>query len=128
MTGSKTRNRISMKHIVIPETVEGCDCEDCRAGRHLYSLFCWRDGEWSWRATSLRAYTGVEECKQKHPWMLVFEPGSTWEDGTPLVDPEPVRPAHCEGAVGGMVPLDTEKLKKSADLLAKHWNGGRGRE
>src|ERR1035437_100303 len=79
MTGSKTRNRISMKHIVIPETVEGCDCEDCRAGRHLYSLFCWRDGEWSWRATSLRAYTSVEECKQKHPWMLVFEPGSTWE-------------------------------------------------
>ena len=117
-----------MKHIVIPETVEGCDCEDCKGGRHIYSLFCWRDGEWSWRATSLLTYTSAEECKRKHPWMLVFGPEDTWEDGTPLVDPEPVRPAHCAEAVGGMVPLDAAAFKKSADLLEKHWNGGRGRK
>jgi len=117
-----------MKHIVIPETVAGCDCEDCKAGKHLYSLFCWRDGEWSWRATSLRTYTSVEECKQKHPWMLIFEPDDTWEDGTRLVDPEPVQTAPCAGAIDGMVPLDMDKLSKSADLMMRHWNGGRGRE
>ena len=49
---------------VEPETVEGCDCPDCRAGKHIYSLYEWSESGWQYAATSLQSYSSAEECKQ----------------------------------------------------------------
>jgi len=116
-----------MKYTVKPAVVEGCECPDCLAGRHLFSLFRWTEAGWRWAATSLQTYPGAEECKAKHPWMIAFGPEDTWEDGSPLVDPEPIltQRSNVPADAAGMVPLDMEALRKSADLLEKHWRPGR---
>ena len=36
-----------MKYTVKPEIVEGCDCEDCKAGKHIYSLYRWTEEGWT---------------------------------------------------------------------------------
>jgi hypothetical protein len=126
--GQGNRKLSHMKYTVEAETVHGCDCGDCRAGKHIYSLFQWTDGGWKWAAISLLSYSSVEECKAKHPWMIAFGPEDTWEDGSPLVDPDPVQTLHSkEGQLGPvrMVALDTRALAKSADLLERHWRPGR---
>ena len=109
-----------MKYTVVPATVDGCQCEDCRAGRHLYGLYQWKDNEWHWAATSLQSYASAQECKRLHPWFIQFEPGATWEDGTPIVEPEPVCSPEAQPGEGGMVELDKEALAKSAEAFKKH--------
>ena len=112
-----------MKYTVKPEIVQGCECEDCKAGRHIYALFRWKPDGWSWAATSLQTYSSADECKERHPWGIVFGPDAVWEDGTPVVDPEPMltQRSKVPADAAGMVPLDMGALKKSADLLEKHW-------
>lgn len=113
-----------MKYTVEPAIVEGCDCEDCKAGRHLYRLYrCPKKGS-NWAAMSLHPYSSAEECKQKHYWGVNIGPDDTWEDGSPIVQPKPMREAHPDGrrsSTGGMVMLNAEALQKSAELLEKHW-------
>ena len=116
-----------MKYTVEPEIVERCECEDCKAGRHVYSLFEWTEDGWRWAAISLQSYASAEECKRKHWWGIDLGPGAIWEDGTPAVEPEPKQAAHGDGAPstgGGMVKLDTKALRKSLEALARHWRSG----
>ncbi len=109
-------------YTVRAETVEGCDCEDCRAGRHIYSLFRWRDNTWKWVGTSLQSYHSVEETKTKHLWCIDFEPGAVWEDGTPVVEPEPTNNSHQDqGGTVEWVPLDMSALQKSCETMLRHW-------
>jgi hypothetical protein len=115
-----------MRYTVKPETVEGCDCEDCKAGKHLYSLFRWTGRYWDWAATSLQPYTNAGECKRKHRWGIDFGVNAAWEDGEPVVEPQPERPAHADKVTGGRVPLDMVAFAKSAELLVRHW-GVRGK-
>jgi hypothetical protein len=113
-----------MKYTVKPAIVEGCDCEDCRAGRHIYLLYRLPANGSDWSAMSLQAYSSAEECKRNHYWGIEFGPDAKWEDGTPVVEPEPMREAHPDGgqaSTGGMVKLDGEALRKSAELLERHW-------
>jgi hypothetical protein len=105
---------------VEPETVEGCDCPDCLAGKHIYSLYRWTEIGWRFAATSLQSYSSAEECKQKHWWGIIFGPNAVWEDGQPVVEPV-LEERPDEARVGGKVVLDTEALQKSAELLEKHW-------
>ncbi|MCX6922645.1 MAG: hypothetical protein NT154_05435 [Verrucomicrobia bacterium] len=89
---------------VEPEVVEGCECEDCRAGRHVYSLYEWTGVGWEWAAISLRLYSSAEECKLKHWWGIDLGPNAVWEDGTPVVEPDPTlgkRPAEQDSGVEG---------------------------
>ena len=110
-----------MKYKVLPETVEGCDCEECQAGKHLYSLYRWTDKGWVHSQTSLQTYASAEECKRRHPWMVPEGNDHTWEDGTPLVAPIPEEAAHSDDGAQEMVALDIQALMKSAELLKKHW-------
>ncbi|MGO8926240.1 MAG: hypothetical protein ACLQU3_05035 [Limisphaerales bacterium] len=113
-----------MKYTVKPAIVEGCDCEECRAGRHLYALYRLPEIGSNWSAMSLQTYSSAEECKQNHYWGIEFGPDDTWEDGTPIVESNAIPEAHPDGpqpSKGGMVPLNTEALQKSAKLLEKHW-------
>lgn len=98
-----------------------CDCEDCRAGRHLYELLRWQEGEWHWVATSLMTYASAEECRRSHPWMIAFEPGAVWEDGSLIVPPVPACRAESAHSTGGLVRLNTQALTKSFESLARHW-------
>jgi hypothetical protein len=100
-----------------------CECEDCRAGRHLYSLFRRRDGQWTLVGFSLQTYTSPEECMKKHEWGVQFEPDAVWEDGSPVVAPESQPSAGRSAETSGprkMVQLDTGALTKSLASLRKH--------
>ena len=108
-----------MTYTVIPIIAEDCDCEDCRAGRHLYVLYRLPATGKDWSAISLQMYASAEECKAKHPWGIVFGPNAVWEDGSPVVVPKPTPEPHPDE--NGMVPLDGEALAKSAEALEKHW-------
>ena len=113
-----------MKYRVEPAIVEGCDCDDCKAGRHLYRLYRIPATGQKWSGMSLQAYASAEECKRKHNWGIEFGPDATWEDGAPVVEPESVREPHPDGgqaSAGGMVKLDGKALQKSGEMLEKHW-------
>jgi len=112
------------KYRVVPLTRTDCDCPDCQAGKHLYQLERWRGGQWQSVAWSLQGYASAEECKRNHYWGVAFQPGDTWEDGTPIVRPEDRRQTQQKTNEPGtrrMVPLDTDALRKSAAALKKHW-------
>jgi hypothetical protein len=109
-----------MKYTVVPATVENCECEDCKAGRYFYNLFSWEDNKWQWAATSLQSYSNAQECKRHHYWGIKFEPEDTWEDATPIVEPEPVCYPEAQPGQGGMVELDKEALAKAAEAFKKH--------
>ena len=105
---------------VEPETVEGCDCPSCRAGKHIYSLYRWTEEGWRYAATSLQSYDSAEECKRKHYWGIVFGPNPVWEDGQPIVEPVwEQRPD--EERVDGKVVLDNQAFQESIEMLEKHW-------
>jgi hypothetical protein len=110
-----------MTYKVVPATVDGCDCEDCKAGRHIYCLYRWRADEWHFAAISLYTYASVQDCQRRHHWCLEFKPGDTWEDGSPIVEPELVPSPRRQALPGGGVVLDTTALAKSAEVLRKHW-------
>jgi hypothetical protein len=115
-------NGTGATYTVEPETVEGCECEDCRAGRHVYSLYEWTETGWRWAAISLKLYSSAEECKRKHLWGIDFGPNAVWEDGQPVVEPEPMEKHHKQDSgVVKMVPLDMKALRKSFEALEKHW-------
>ena len=109
-------SREPIRFTVHPLASTNCDCPDCRAGKHLYELCRWRDGEWKVVGWSLQGYENAEQARV-HNWGIVFEPGDTWEDGSPIppTEPPPPRSGHVE-----MVPLDTDALRTSADALRKH--------
>jgi len=87
-------------------TVEGCDCEDCRARQaSLRPLSGTAQGK-DWSAMSLQSYSSAEECKQKHYWGIDFGANPVWEDGTPVVQPKPSQSPNPDK--NGMVPLDGE--------------------
>jgi hypothetical protein len=110
-----------MKYTVRAITKDDCNCEDCRAGRHLYELFQWEDGQWRWVGTVLQTYASAAECKGKHYWGLSFGPEDTWEDGTPIKDAVPTCADGEQGGTGERVALDADALMRSAEALAKHW-------
>jgi hypothetical protein len=107
-----------MTYKVVAETTPDCDCEDCRAGRHLYSLFRWRDGQWTHVGFSLQTYASPEDCMRQHSWGIEFEADAVWEDGSPVVPPQPVLTADRESQ--RMVTLDGEALARSLDSMRKH--------
>ena len=117
------RPKATVRYRVEPLTVEGCDCEDCRAGRHLYALYRGTAQGSEWSAMSLQGYASAEECKRKHRWGIEFGPNAVWEDGTPVVEPDPrggERPDQPQPDANGMVPLDGQALQKSMEALEKH--------
>jgi hypothetical protein len=56
---------VAMIYKVVADTIPDCDCADCRAGRHPYSLFRLRDGEWIRVAIGLQAYATPEDCMRR---------------------------------------------------------------
>jgi|GEM_PF-5382339 len=117
-----------MKYTVQPLASADCDCDDCRAGRHLYELLRWQEGEWHWVATSLKGYASAADCKANHYWVLDFEPGAVWDDGSPIVPPVPACKAESAHSTGGLVRLNTQALTKSFESLARHWPSPRSTE
>ena len=108
-----------MKYTVEPQVVAGCECEDCRAGRHIYALQRWQDGKWIVAGVSLQSYASADECKRNHRWGIEFCADDVWEDGTQVMPPEHMQtPAS---ACGHKVMLDTAALQKSAERLKLHW-------
>jgi len=99
--------------------IEGCRCDDCRTGRHLYALHRWQDGQWQFVGISLQSYASADECKQQHWWGIQFEPGDTWEDDTPVVPPERIE--RPKSSTGRKVTLDQKAFVKSAEALERHW-------
>src|SRR5262249_9459160 len=115
--------KIGAVFTVKPGIVEGCDCEDCRAGRYLYTLYRLTESGWRWAAISLKWYTSVEECKRKHWWGIEFGPNAVWEDGQPVVEPDPTqdaRPNRPEPDANGTIPLNIKGLQKSFEAMDKH--------
>jgi len=110
-----------MKYTVEAITKANCDCEDCRAGKHLYQLNRWSNNTWHFVAMSLQSYASAEECKRNHDWGVQFVPEDTWEDGTPILEAEPAPPAEPPSGPVRMVPLNTKALVKSFESLQKHW-------
>jgi hypothetical protein len=110
-----------MKYTVTPAIVEGCNCEDCRAGRHIYLLYRLPATGKNWSGMSLQTYSSAEECKREHLWGIDFGPDATWEDGSPIVEPQPKHETQPDE--NGMVPLDADAFAKSAEALEKHWQG-----
>jgi hypothetical protein len=108
-----------MIYTVKPAIVEGCNCEECGAGRHLYYLYRLPATGKDWSALSMQSYSSAEECKREHHWGLNFGADDTWEDGSPIVVPE--RKHEALPDENGMVLLDAEAFKKSAEALEKHW-------
>jgi hypothetical protein len=108
-----------VQYTVEPEVVEGCDCPDCRAGKHLYALHRWRDGQWQFVGVSLQAYASTDECKRTHWWGIEFHAEDVWEDGTAIVPPENAQ--RPTSSIGGKVTLDLNALHLSAEALRKHW-------
>ena len=113
-----------MKYRVEAQTVGGCQCDDCTAGKHLYELQRWEDGEWRFVGVSLQSYASADECKRNHCWGIEFHPDDVWEDGTPVAPPEP-RVNPTSGTVG-RVPLDVDAFMKSVEALKGHWGPMRG--
>jgi hypothetical protein len=112
-----------VRYRVEPLTAEGCDCEDCRAGRHLYALYRGTAQGSEWSAMSLQGYTSAEECKRKHWWGIDFGPNAVWEDGTPVVEPDPTLEKSADEPqpdANGMVPLNGQALQRSLEALEKH--------
>jgi len=108
-----------MKYTVEPEMVGACECEDCRAGRHLYTLRRWQNGQWTVVAVSLQSYASADECKRTHRWGIEFHADDMWEDGTQITATERMdKPAS---ACGRKVMLDTAALQESAERLKGHW-------
>jgi hypothetical protein len=108
-----------VKYTVEPEIVEGCECEDCRAGRHLYALHRWLGGQWTFVGVSLQSYASADDCKRTHWWGIEFRPDDVWEDGTPITPPE-----HMEKPASGSgrkVVLNTAALQQAAERLKGHW-------
>ena len=119
---------MSMTYTVKPIIVGDCNCEDCKAGRHLYVLYRLPATGSDWSAMSLQTYASPEEAKAKHWWGIDFGPNAVWEDGTPVVESDPAHPAPEERdqSNSGLVYLDTEALGKAAEALQKHWRPGSG--
>ena len=108
-----------VKYTVEPEIVEGCECEDCRAGRHLYELHCWQDDQWTFVGVSLQSYASAEDCKRTHWWGIEFHADDVWEDGTPITSPKQMeKPAS---GTGRKVMLNTAALQQAAERLKGHW-------
>jgi len=99
--------------------IEGCRCDDCQAGRHLYALHCWQDNQWQFVGISLQSYASADECKQQHRWGIQFEPGDTWEDGTPVVPPKSTE--RPKSSTGRKVTLDLDAFQQAAERLKGHW-------
>jgi hypothetical protein len=114
--------RVNMvKYYIQPAIVKGCDCEDCRVGRHIYTLYRFPAKDRDWSAISLQAYSSAEECKQQHDWGIQFEPDAVWDDGTPIVRPRSMEKANeQESGVRGFVALNAKAFAKSAEALKKH--------
>jgi hypothetical protein len=70
--GPDSGHPVPMIYKVVAETTPDCDCEECLAGRHLYSLFYWKDGKWMHAGFSLQTYTSPEDCMQNHWWGVQF--------------------------------------------------------
>jgi hypothetical protein len=80
-----------MKYTVKPAIVEGCECEECKAGRHLYFLYrCSELESGRWSGVTLHTYASAQECKEDHYWGIRFGPDDVWEDGSPIVQPDPL--------------------------------------
>ncbi len=112
-----------MTYKVVADLIPDCDCEDCRAGRHLYSLFRWRDGQWLHIGFSLKTYASPQDCMRNHLWGIQFEPDAVWEDGSPVVQPKPTPVSESDGAVCGpkrMVQVDGVEFGKQMETLLKH--------
>ncbi|MCX6929029.1 MAG: hypothetical protein NT154_38320 [Verrucomicrobia bacterium] len=114
-----------MKYTVVPADVEGCECDECRSGRHLYFLYrCSELETGGWSGVTLHTYASAQECKENHYWGIRFNPDDTWEDGSPIVQPDPLEGLRCGGHHSNpraIVPLNVEVLQKSAAMLEKHW-------
>ena len=113
-----------MKYAAKPAIVDGCDCEYCKAARHIYFLYRLPATGKNESALSLQLYSSAEECKRKHFWGIQFRPDATWEDGTPVVEPEPIQAAHPDGrrsGTEGRVRLDGKMFGKWAEKLKRHW-------
>lgn len=104
---------------IVPITTSRCDCEDCRAGKFLFDLQSFRDGEWCWSGMTLVSYANVEDCRLHHDWGIQFPPGATWEDGTPIVppkeEPRPIGPARGEAGF-----IDPSSLQPAIRSLSEH--------
>ena len=109
-----------MKYTLKSCTVDGCDCADCKAGKHLYELLRWKDDEWHFVGMSLLGYVSAAECKLKHYWGLKFESDDTWEDGTPIEAEESSPPKEQPSGPVEMVPLNVEALVKSMESMQRH--------
>ena len=116
--------RPQMTYKVIAETTPDCDCADCRAGRHLYSLLRWRDGDWTYVGTCLQTYASAEDCMRNHWLGIQFQPEDVWEDGSPVVQPEPTASAEAMSEASGprrMVQIDGGEFGKQMETLLKHF-------
>ncbi|MCL4785371.1 MAG: hypothetical protein KJ070_01055 [Verrucomicrobia bacterium] len=112
-----------MKYTVRPVNSADCACPGCRAGKHLYELHRWAEGQWTFVGVSLQGYASADDCKQSHWWGIEFRAEDTWEDGTPITSAEHMeKPAS---GTGHKVILDTAALQKSAEALERHWMGDR---
>ena len=113
-----------MKYTVRPVTQANCQCPDCRAGRHLYSLLRWVDSEWQFVGISLQSYASAEDCQRSHHWGNQFAPEDTWEDGKPILPPASAgqaQPGKPQSGTGRRVTLDQDAFVKSAEALERHW-------
>jgi hypothetical protein len=118
-----------MMYKVVAETTPDCDCEDCRTGLRLYSLFRWRDGQWMYVGISLVTYASPQDCMRNHWWGIQFEPDAVWDDGSPVVPPgrsrqqgrrarSPDPGAWFSGGDGtGELLLDEEDMETVTDHL-----------
>jgi hypothetical protein len=73
---------------------------------------------------TLQTYARPQECKENHYWGIQFNPDDTWEDGSPILQPDPLegqRGKQDTSKPPATVPLNVEVLKKSAAMLEKHW-------
>jgi hypothetical protein len=110
-----------VKYTIAPEIVDGCDCEDCRAGRHLYALHRWADGHWTFVGVSLPSCGSADACKRDHWWGIEFRAEDTWEDGTRITAAE--RMETAASGTGRKVILDTAALLRSTAALERHGIG-----
>jgi len=112
----------NMKYTVKPMVLEGCDCEDCRSGKFLYSLYRINDDGEQECAFTLHSYSSAEECKYHHYWGIPFGPDDIWEDGAPIRAQKPIPPARRDGrGEGSFMPLNGQALQECAERMMKHW-------
>ena len=108
-----------MKYAVTPVTQTDCDCPDCRAGKHLYELHRWREGQWQFVGVSLQSYASAEDCKQHHYWGIEFQADDVWEDGTAILPQESTE--RPKSSTGRKVTLDLDAFQQAAGRLKGHW-------